>query len=69
MLSFMFLVGAGLFIRSSSALLAADAGLKPDRLLTASLTLPRAGYGTAATVRSFHDALFTGRVPPTTNLS
>jgi predicted permease len=60
MLACILLVGAGLFIRSFSALMATDAGFNPDRVLTASLTLPRAGYSTAASVRSFHDALFTG---------
>jgi predicted permease len=53
------LVGAGLFIRSFSALMATDGGFNPDRVLTASLTLPRPAYGTAASVRSFHLALFT----------
>jgi predicted permease len=36
-----------------------DPGFNPDRVLTASLTLPRAGYSTAASVRNFHHALFT----------
>jgi predicted permease len=60
MLACVLLVGAGLFIRSFSALMATDAGFNPDRVLTASLTLPPAGYNTAASVRSFHDALLTG---------
>jgi putative ABC transport system permease protein len=59
MLACVLLIGAGLFIRSFSALMATDAGFNPDRVLTASLTLPRAGYGTAASVRGFHNALFT----------
>lgn len=59
MLACVLLVGAGLFIRSFSALMATDAGYNPDRVLTASLTLPRAGYSTAASVRGFHRALFT----------
>jgi predicted permease len=59
MLACVLLAGAGLFIRSFSALMATDAGFNPDRVLTASLTLPRAGYSTAASVRSFHEALFT----------
>src|SRR6185369_13873808 len=59
MLAFVLLVGAGLFIRSFSALMATDAGYDPDRVLTASLTLSRAGYSTAAGIRSFHRALFT----------
>jgi predicted permease len=59
MLACVLLVGAGLFIRSFSALMATDAGYDPDRVLTASLTLPRAGYSTAESIRSFHRALFT----------
>lgn len=59
MLACVLLVGAGLFIRSFSAIMATDAGFNPDRVLTASLTLPRAGYSTAASVRSFQRALFT----------
>jgi putative ABC transport system permease protein len=59
MLACVLLVGAGLFIRSFSALMATDAGFNPDRVLTASLTLPRASYSTAASIRSFHRALFT----------
>jgi hypothetical protein len=35
-----------------------DAGFDPDRVL-ASFTLPRAGYSTPASVRSFHHGLFT----------
>jgi putative ABC transport system permease protein len=58
-LAFVLLAGAGLFIRSFSALMATDGGFEADRVLTASLTLPRAGYSTAASVRTFHEALFT----------
>jgi putative ABC transport system permease protein len=57
MLAFVLLVGAGLFIRSFAALMATDAGFNPDRVLTASLTLPRSGYSTAAGVRTFHRSL------------
>ena len=53
------LVGAGLFVRSFSALMATDSGFNADGVLTAALTLPRAGYSTAASVRGFHDALLT----------
>jgi putative ABC transport system permease protein len=59
MLACVLLVGAGLFIRSFSALMATDAGFNPDRVLTAALTLPRAGYSTAASVRRFERDLFT----------
>ena len=52
------LVGAGLFIRSLSALLAEDGGFNPDRVLIASVGLPSAGYSTAASVRTFHRELF-----------
>jgi putative ABC transport system permease protein len=51
------LVGAGLFIRSFTALLATDAGFRPGQVLTASMTLPRTFYSTAVSVRSFHDSL------------
>jgi putative ABC transport system permease protein len=56
-LAFVLLIGAGLFIRSFSALMATDGGFNPDRLLTASVTLPREGYPTASTVRTFHESL------------
>ena len=36
-----------------------DAGFNPDGVLTASLVLPRSGYRTAASVRSFHESLLT----------
>ena len=56
--AFVLLIGAGLFIRSFSALMATDGGFNPDRVLTASVTLPREGYPTASTVRAFHQSLF-----------
>ena len=56
--AFVLLIGAGLFIRSFSALLATDSGFNPERVLTASVTLPREGYPTASTVRTFHESLF-----------
>jgi predicted permease len=57
-LAVVLLVSAGLFTRSFSALMATETGFNADRVLTASLTLPRAGYGTAPSVRAFHGALF-----------
>jgi putative ABC transport system permease protein len=59
-LAFVLLIGAGLFIRSFSALVATDGGFNPDRVLTASVTLPREGYPTAPAVRAFHESLFRG---------
>jgi putative ABC transport system permease protein len=56
-LSFVLLVGAGLFIRSFSALMAQDAGFNADSVLTASVVLPRAGYANAASIRNFHRTL------------
>jgi putative ABC transport system permease protein len=57
-LAFVLLIGAGLFIRSFSALVATDSGFNPARVLTASVTLPREGYPTASAVRTFHESLF-----------
>lgn len=51
------LVAAGLFMRSFAALLSTDVGFRPAQVLTASVTLPRTFYATAASVRTFHDAL------------
>jgi putative ABC transport system permease protein len=56
--AFVLLVGAGLFLRSLSALMATDLGFNPDRVLTASVTLPREGYPSASAVRAFHESLF-----------
>jgi predicted permease len=52
------LAGAGLFIRSFTALMATDAGFTADRVLTAAVALPRAGYESASSVRAFHESLF-----------
>jgi putative ABC transport system permease protein len=57
-LAFVLLVGAGLFIRSFTALMTVETGFRPAGVLTAAMTLPRAGYSTAASVRSFHASLF-----------
>src|SRR6185503_1412988 len=56
--AFVLLVGAGLFLRSLSALAATDLGFNPARVLTASVTLPREGYMSASAVRAFHESLF-----------
>ena len=56
--AFVLLMGAGLFLRSFSALMATDGGFNPDRVLTAFVTLPREGYPTASSVRAFHESLF-----------
>jgi len=56
--AFVLLVGAGLFLRSFSALMATDVGFNADRVLTASVTLPREGYPTASAVHAFHESLF-----------
>jgi putative ABC transport system permease protein len=56
-LSFVLLVGAGLFIRSFSALMAQDVGFNAESVLTASVVLPRAGYAIAASIRHFHRRL------------
>ena len=56
--AFVLLMGAGLFLRSFSALMATDGGFNPDQVLTASVTLPREGYPTASTVHAFHESLF-----------
>ena len=59
-LSCVLLVGAGLFIRSFATLVATDIGFQPARVLTASMTLPRTFYTTAASVRTFHESLRRG---------
>lgn len=53
------LVGAGLFLRSFTALVATDLGFQPAHVITASMTLPRTFYTTAGSVRSFHESLAT----------
>jgi predicted permease len=56
-LSCVLLAGAGLFVRSFTALMASDGGFTTDRVLTAAVALPRAGYERAASVRAFHEAI------------
>ncbi len=51
------LVATGLFARSFATLIATDIGFRPTRVLTASMTLPRTFYTTAASVHAFHESL------------
>jgi putative ABC transport system permease protein len=51
------LFGAGLFIRSFATLVATDIGFQPAQVLTASITLPRTFYATAASVRGFQESI------------
>lgn len=56
-LSTVLLVGAGLLTRSFSSLLQANVGSRTDRVLTATVTLPAAVYGSAERIRNFERAL------------
>jgi predicted permease len=56
-LALVLLVGAGLLIRSFWKLQQADPGFNPDRVLTASLSLPGARYGEPAKVAAFQKQL------------
>jgi putative ABC transport system permease protein len=47
------LVGAGLLVRSFSALVATEPGFRPERVLTMSVDLPREGYPTGSAVAAF----------------
>ncbi|HKQ74354.1 MAG TPA: ABC transporter permease [Blastocatellia bacterium] len=51
------LVGAGLLIRSFWRLQRVDPGFNPERVLTASLTLPGARYGDPSKLAAFHQQL------------
>jgi predicted permease len=53
------LIGAGLMFRSLLNLLHLDPGFRPEHVLTASLSLPRAEYKTGAVTRQFYDKLVT----------
>jgi predicted permease len=55
--SLLLLIGAGLLLRSLAKLRAVDTGLRADGVVTASIALPTAAYGTSAQVLSFHDRL------------
>jgi putative ABC transport system permease protein len=60
-LTLVLLIGAGLMIRSLSALMATDLGFRVDHLFTLQVTLPPAKYKTAAQLTAFNDQLL-GRV-------
>ena len=53
-LAVMLAVGAGLLIRSFTALQAVEPGLNPNRVLTTRLTLPSSRYSDAASARAFY---------------
>ena len=54
------LVGAGLFVRSFSALMAVDAGFDGKGVVTAAVTLPYSGYPNASAVVGFQRTLLDG---------
>jgi predicted permease len=56
-LALVLLVGAGLLIRSFWKLQGADPGFNPERVLTASLTLPNARYADPPKLIAFHQQL------------
>jgi predicted permease len=56
-LALVLLIGAGLLIRSFWKLQGADPGFNPERVLTASLTLPNARYADAPKLIAFHQQL------------
>ncbi len=52
-------VGAGLFVRSFVGLQQVDLGFRPERLLTASVSPPRAAYPGTESVRNLFDRMLT----------
>jgi putative ABC transport system permease protein len=62
-LAVILLVGAGLLVRSFAAILEADPGFRPDRVVTMTVALPREAYQSGSSVGSFlrdvHDRLRT----------
>jgi predicted permease len=56
-LTLVLLIGAGLMIRSLSALMATDLGFQVDHLFTLQVTLPAAKYKTPAQLAAFNDQL------------
>ncbi len=59
-LSVVLLVGAGLLARSFGALLATDAGIRADHVLTATVPLPAKAYERAESIRAFFDRAIDG---------
>lgn len=56
-LSLVLLIGAGVSVRSFIEILRADLGIKPDHVVTMSVTLPREKYSTEQQRRNFFDQL------------
>lgn len=56
-LACLLLIGAGLLLRSFVNLLRTDPGFQPERVLTASVSLPAANYKTSGTVGRFYREL------------
>lgn len=56
----MLLLGGGALLASLQRVLAVDIGFRPERLLTAQVSLPQTRYTTAADVRNLLDRLLTG---------
>jgi putative ABC transport system permease protein len=54
------LVGAGLMLKSLSRLQATDTGIEPERLLTANISLPSAGYHGRAELAAFFGGVMAG---------
>jgi predicted permease len=59
-LACLLLIGAGLMLHSFVNLLQSDAGFRPQRVLTASISLPFESYREGAQIRRFQDQLITG---------
>jgi putative ABC transport system permease protein len=57
-LALVLLVGAGLLIRSFSALLGVDPGFDPSQTVTMRVAIPTSKYDTPERVRAFYDQLF-----------
>jgi putative ABC transport system permease protein len=57
-LALVLLVGAGLLIRSFSALLSVDPGFDPSHTITMRVSIPQSKYETPQKIRGFYDQLF-----------